>query len=92
MGENVALTYDVPDDQVIRYKIVPEKGALMTMETIGRQLTLLSKILCWESDKDEPRKWKAMLQCINTHADGSIEFTIIVATKSPSIPLQEQQP
>jgi hypothetical protein len=81
MGENVALTYDVPDDQVLTYKIFPEKGALMTMDTIGRQLTLLSKILCC-GDKDDPRKLKALLQCIDTHADGSIAFTIIVAPKT----------
>lgn len=84
MGEAVALTYDIPSDQVLTYKIFPEKGALMTMESLGRQLTLLSKILTC-GDKDDPRKWKAMLQCIDTHADGSIAFTIIVAATSPPL-------
>jgi hypothetical protein len=82
MGEPVALTYDIPPDQVLTYKIFPEKGALMTMESIGRQLSLLAKILR-AGDKGDPRKWESMLQCINTHADGSIEFTIIVAAKTP---------
>lgn len=81
MGENVSLTYEVPSDQVLIYKIFPEKGALMTMDSIGRQLTLLAKILCC-GDKDDPRKWKALLQCIDTHADGSIAFTVIVAAKT----------
>ena len=84
MGENVTLTYEVPSDQVLTYKIFPEKGALMSMESIGRQLTLLSKILC-RGDDDDPRRWKAVLQCIDTHADGSIAFTVIVAA-SPQLP------
>lgn len=89
MGENILLTYEVPDDQVMIYKIVPEKDALMTLESIGRQLTLLSKILCWSSDKDDPRKWKAMLQCIDTSADGSISFTVIVAASRAALLSQE---
>jgi len=84
MGEAVSLTYDVPNDQVLTYKIFPEKGALMTMDSIGRQLTLLAKILC-RGDAGDPRKWEAMLQCIDTGADGSIAFTVIVAPRSSQL-------
>lgn len=89
MGEKIALSYDVPSDQVLVYKIFPEKGALMTMDSVGKQLTALSKILCLCDDKD--RKVKAMLQCIDTQADGSISFTVIVAAKTPTLSLQESQ-
>lgn len=89
MGENVALTYDVPSEQVLTYKIFPEKGALMTMESIGRQLTLLAKILR-AGDRDDPRKWESMLQRVDTHADGSIAFTVIVAAKTSSLPPSDQ--
>lgn len=80
MGDAIALEYEVPDNHVLTYKIFPEKGALMTMDSVGRQLSLLSKILC-RRDVGDSRKWEAMLQCIDTSADGCISFTVIVAAR-----------
>lgn len=81
IGEPVTLTYDVPDEQRLTYKISPLPGALFTMESIGRQMVLLSKILSW-ADEDSPR-CKALIDAIFTEADGSVTIKVIVAPKHP---------
>lgn len=83
-GESIALAFEVPDEQRLTYKIFPNKGAMMTGASIGRQLTLLSKILCWKEAGD-PRKMEALISGIFTGEDGSITIDFIVAAEVSAI-------
>lgn len=76
------LSYAVPDDQRIKYKVTPLPGQVMSLETIGGQMVALAKLLKASAREADPTtKWGSFILGIETFATGEIEFEVLIAPK-----------
>ena len=80
---NVVLEYEVPKEQRLGYCITPSHGRLMSLESIGGQLTALSKMLkSLMRDTDPTQKWDVLVLNITTHESGAVEFNVAICART----------
>lgn len=81
----VNIGYKVKDDQKLSYTITPSRNALMNAESVGRQITCLSRLLrALANHEDKERKWMVAITGIETKNNGSIKFDLLLAPELPS--------
>lgn len=89
----IVLTYNVPDEQKLRYTITPLEGQLFSMESVGRQMVALAKLLQSPLSADD-EKGRAFILSIETSSTGQVIFDVLVAPKdkrpTPPSPSQEK--
>ncbi len=69
-------------EQRVQYVVTPQANALMTAESLGGQLSSLSKLFAQLADADG-YKVKTMIGGIAMREDGSIAFDLIIMPLAP---------
>jgi hypothetical protein len=80
----MTIAAKIPKEQVIKYRVTPMTGLLMTAECLGGQLTALADLFR-QTSKADGYAIKTVVTKIQTRETGEIEFELAILPLDPEL-------